>query len=138
MSKWNQVRGSLTRAHNDLFDATYTADFYEHTGGSYDPNEGEITGETRGAIATGIAVEIVPPGMDTTVDTDGTSFSWDTSIRLPNESFTSRLVPLGVESAKPTEVEVVDETDSSVTVYELHGYSSERGSGMILARLVEQ
>lgn len=136
MSKWNQVRSSLGRAHDDLFDSDYTATFHNHTGGTYD--SGEITGETRDQIGQ-TSVELVPPAMDTTVDTEGTSFSWDTSIRFPDSvGFLGKLTPLGEDSEKPTEVEVSDPVGSDATVYELHGYSTERGSGMIMARLVEQ
>ncbi len=107
-SKWNRVRGSLGRAHDDLFEDTeYQAEFYNHSGGSYNPDTGQIEGDTRSKIGS-TTVELVPPAMDTTVETDGTSMSWDTSIR------------------------------SSLTVYELHGYSIERGSGMVMCRLVEQ
>jgi len=135
--KWDSVRTSMERTHSDLYSDGYTATFYNYTGGSYDPAEGEITGRSRSKTDT-VDVELVPPEIDSTVDVDGTEASWSTSIRFPeSESITGSLVSLGEESERPTEVEVSD-VDDSVTVYELHGYRRERGSGMLLARLVEQ
>jgi len=138
MGKLDRVRGAIERAHSDLYDNEYTAEFYTHSGGSYNPDTGQIEGDTRSKIGS-TTVELVPPAMDTTVETDGTSMSWDTSIRFPDSvSFLSSLTPLGEDSEKPTEVEVSNPADSSLTVYELHGYSIERGSGMVMCRLVEQ
>lgn len=137
MGKFDMARDAFDRAHDDLFnDDDYTATFFNHTGGTYD--SGEVTGETRSSIGT-TSVELVPPSIDSTVETDGTSFSWTTSIRFPvDEGFVDELTPLGVDSDRPTEVEVTDEVDGSTTVFELHGYRVESGSGMVLCRLTEQ
>jgi len=50
-----------------------------------------MSGQTRDNIGT-IQVEVVPPGMDTTVDTDGTDFDWDTTIRFPRSQGTLTIV----------------------------------------------
>jgi len=137
MSKFDRVRSSFERVHDDLFDAPFDAEFVNTTQGSYDPNTGEITGSTESSLGT-ISVEIVPPAMDTTVDTDGTSQSWDTSIRFPEDKQPGDLIPLGEDSREPTQVIITDPEEDSTDTYELHGYSYEKGSGMIMARLVEQ
>lgn len=155
-SKWDGVRRALDRAHGDLFanQSRYEATFYSYDPGSYDPNSGEMTGDTRQQIDTAY-VERVPPSIDTTVDTDGTNFSWDTTIRFPlgsgsaygdgdygsglySADLDSALVPLGEDNRRPTEVELKDDTDTDPIVYELHGYKVEEGSGMLMCRLVEQ
>jgi len=132
------AQDSFERAHSDLFGpSTYVADFYNYSGGSYDPNSGNITGSSRSSFATE-NVEITPPGMDTTVETDGTDLEWDTSIRFPlDTTITGNLVPLG-EDKQPTEVEISDDESSDTTVYELHGYTVEKGSAMVQCRLIEQ
>jgi hypothetical protein len=200
--KWDRFQDTVERQHDNLFgQSEYTATFYNYSGGSYDPNEGEITGETRTKIGD-IQAEIVPPAIDSTVRVDGTSFSWDTSIRFPEatdsltvesgetytveagtteqyatvtvesnatltvngslliydnlnvngtidtssgtvtifgtDDFADSIKPLGEDNERPTEVEISDEVDNDSDVYELHGYSYEKGSGMIMARLVEQ
>lgn len=201
MSKFDRVRDSFGRGHADLFsDTRYEAEFFNYSGGSYDPDKGEIVNEGRVSIGTK-NVEIVPPAMDTTVRQDGTSFSFDTSIRFPIETnnltvadgesvtisagdtdeyatvtvesggtltvdgtlivydtltdngtvdvngtltilnasnFTSALDTLGEDNERPTEVEISDEVDNSTETFELHGYSFEKGSGMVMCRLVEQ
>lgn len=139
MGKWSGFQRSVERAHNDLYSqATYSAEFFNISKGTRDNLNDEYTGETRDSIGT-IQVEIVPPAIDSTVETEGTDFDWTTSIRFPeDESVVGSLVPLGVESQKPTEVEISDNQDDSTTVYELHGYSIEKGSGMVMCRLVEQ
>jgi len=137
MSKWDRFRGSVERVHEDLFESEFTATFYNYSGGSYDPNEGKITGESRTQVGTE-NVEIVPPAIDSTVRVDGTSFSWDTSIRFPEtDAIISELVPLGEDNERPTEVELSEPVDGTDT-FELQGYSFEKGSGMIMARLTEQ
>jgi len=137
--KWGRVQDSFDRAHSDLFSSsTYVADFYNYSGGDYDPNSGEITGASRSSFAAE-NIEIVPPGMDTTVDVDGTELDWDTTIRFPlDTTITGNLVPLGEDSDRPTEVEISDDESSTTTIYELHGYTVEKGSGMVQCRLVEQ
>lgn len=134
-----RFRETVERLHDGLFDGTrYQAEFFNHSGGSYNPSKGEITGESRTSIGTA-QVELVPPGMDTTVDVDGTSFSWDTSIRLPTDTgLVSDFKPLGTDNERPTEVEVSDQVENDTDTYELHGFSEERGSGMVMCRLVEQ
>jgi len=132
-------RRVFNRLHEDLFSGSrYDAEFFNYSGGSYDPSSGDITGESRNSIGT-VNVEIVPPSMDSGVDVDGTSFSWDTSIRFPqDESIVGSLTPLGADNDRPTEVEVTNQEDNSTEVFELHSYTTELGSGMIMARLVEQ
>lgn len=201
MSKWVQVRNSFSRVHDDLFEtARYSCEFFNYSGGSYDPDTGQVGGESRTSIGS-TTVEIVPPAIDSTVDNQGTSFSWDTSIRFPigtgsltvsdtytippgttesydsvtiesgatltvngeliagtltnngtlndngsvivlnasgTNTFSQSLTTLGEDNEKPTEVEISDEKSGSTTIYELHGYSVEKGSGMIMCRLVEQ
>ena len=139
-NKWDTTRGTLDRVHGDVFggQSRYTAAFYNYSGGQWDPDNDEVTGETRGSIGT-VQVELVPPGQDSTVDTDGTSMSWTTSIRFPeDESVAGSLTPLGVDSERPTEVELSDQQDDSTAVFELHSYTTEAGSGMLLCRLAEQ
>jgi len=196
-SKWNRFQDAVDRAHQDLFFASeYTATFYNRDSGSYDPDEGTMTGQSRSVIAE-VDVEYVPPGMDTTVDVDGTNFDWTTSIRFPqsqdtlvvradqtipsgvseifdsvtvdsgetltvngtlytpsltingtvnnqnnivvtNTTLIKALTPLGVDNERPTEVELSDPNESDATIYELHGYSLEQGSAMVMCRLVEQ
>jgi len=137
--KWERVEQSFDRAHSDLFSASdYTAEFFNTTQGTRDNLTDTYSGETRESIGT-IQIEVVPPAMDTTVDSEGTTFSWDTSIRFPeDESIVGSLIPLGENNRKPTEVEIEDNEDGSTDVFELHGYSYEKGSGMIMCRLVEQ
>jgi len=132
-------RRAFDRVHDDLFSGDrYQAEFFNYSGGSYDPNEGEITGESRSQIGQE-KVEIVPPGQDSSVDVDGTSFSWTTSIRLPeSDSIVGNFKPLGEDNERPTEVEITDQEDSSTDTFELHSYTTELGSGMVMARLVEQ
>lgn len=131
-------RRAFRRAHDDLFSGdTYNAEFFNYSGGTWDPDADEITGESRSSIGTK-QVEIVPPAMDTTVDVDGTSFSWDTSIRLESDtSLVANFKPLGDDSDRPTEVEVDEGIENGTTKYQLHGYKEERGSGMVMCRLVE-
>jgi len=84
-------------------------------------------------------VEATRPDTDSTVDTDGTSFDWTTSIRLPeSDAGVSDWKPLGEDNQKPTEVEITDQKDDSTEVYQLHSYTTEIGSGMVMARLVER
>jgi len=136
--KWDRFQDSVERQHDNLFgQSEYTATFYNYSSGSYDPNEGRVTGESRTQVGTA-NVEIVPPAIDSTVRIEGTSFSWDLSIRFPEtDNIISELVPLGEDNERPTEVEI-DEAVDGVDTFELHGYSFEKGSGMIMARLVEQ
>jgi len=136
--KWDRFQDSVERQHDNLFgQSEYTATFYNYSGGSYDPNEGTVTGESRTQAGTA-NVEIVPPAIDSTVRVEGTSFSWDTSIRFPEtDDIISELVPLGEDNERPTEVEI-DEPVDGIDTFELHGYKFEKGSGMIMARLVEQ
>jgi len=137
--KNDRVRASFARAHNDLFSGTrYEATFYDYTTGSYDPDTGGKTGETRQELGTE-NVEIVPPGQDTTIENDGTSFSWTTSIRFPeSQSIVGQLTPLGEDSERPTEVELTDQQSGETEVFELHSYTTEIGSGLIMCRLAEQ
>lgn len=138
MTQLDRVRSSFSRAHDNLFDDRYSAEFFNYSAGSYDPDTGEMTGQTRSSFGSEI-VEIVPPAQDSTVDLQGTDFSWSTSIRLPEStSLVSDFVPLGENSERPTEVQVTDNVLSETTIYELHSYTEERGSGMVMCRLVEQ
>lgn len=139
--KWTRVQASFDRAHDDLFSLeAYTCDFFNYSQGSYDPDTGEMTGQSRDStpFAT-VQCEIVPPGQDSTVETDGTSFSWTTSIRVPETSaIVGSLVPLGEDAERPTEVEIHDPEDNANDTFELHSYTYEKGSGFIMCRLIEQ
>lgn len=135
-SQWDRFEQTIAREQDTGFDFP-SATFYNYTTGTYDPDSGDMSGQTRTEVATE-TVEYVPPTIDTTVDVDGTSFSWDTSIRFADtDGVANDLVPLGEDSEQPTEVELVDTADGGTTTYELHGYSVEEGSGMIMCRLVE-
>lgn len=138
MSQWDRVRSTFERVHADLFEGTrYQAEFFNYSGGSYDPDDGHIEGESRTSIGTE-DVEIVPPSIDTSVRVGGTSFSWDTSIRLPqSDGLVSNFKPLGEDAERPTEVEITDQVEDDTELYELHGYNNELGSGLIMCRLVE-
>lgn len=81
-SKWDQVRGSFRRAHDDLFEPNYTATFYSYSSGVIE--RGEVTGRERQTIGAH-NVEIVPPATDTTIGREGTDLSFSTSIRVPLE-----------------------------------------------------
>jgi len=137
MSKLDRVRQSFDRAHDDLFDADYEAEFINTSVGTRDNAADTFSGETETSLGT-IEVEIVPPAMDTTVRETGTSFSWDTSIRFPTEDKPGELVPLGDDNRQPTEVIITDPEDDGPDEFELHGYSYEKGSGMLMCRLVEK
>lgn len=155
MSKWDRVEGSFARAHDDLFNADYLATFVNTSQGTRDNRTDSYSGETETTIGE-IEVEQVPPAMDTTVRETGTSFSWDTSIRFPEdiedidgwgfdwgsdwggESLIDVIKPLGENNERPTLVEITDMADNDTDRFELHGYSYEKGSGMVLCRLVEQ
>jgi len=138
-SKWDSFQSAVERAHDDLFfSSEYTATFYNRNSGSYDPDTGTMENQTRSELAS-FDVEIVPPGMDTTVDVDGTGLDFTTSIRFPqNEVSEDDLIPLGDDNRRPTEVEISNPQESDNDVYELHGYTYEKGSEMYLCRLVEQ
>jgi hypothetical protein len=165
------VRGSFERGHDDLFNDEYEAEFINTSVGTRDNVNDTFTGESETSLGA-ISVEIVPPAMDTTVRDTGTSFSWDTSIRLPQKSIgrfewgdnwgddwsaggTSDwgsnwgtnwgggtiidfFQPLGEDNEKPTVVKIKSPAEPDVDEYELHGYSYEKGSGMILCRLREK
>jgi len=82
MTDFSRVRRTFERAHGDLFTGErYQAEFFNYSAGSYNPDTGDIEGSTRSSIGTE-DVEYVPPSIDTSVRVGGTSFSWDTSIRL--------------------------------------------------------
>lgn len=139
MSKWDDFRLTTSRLHSDFFDQTrYQAEFFDYTTGTYDPNTGSMSGQSRSSITTE-DVELVPPSQDSSVDVDGTNFSWTTSIRFPeSDGITGQLTPLGEDGERPTEVELTDQQDGGTDVYELHSYTTEVGSGLIMCRLVEQ
>lgn len=135
-SKWNRVRGSFKRAHNDLFEPNYSAEFFEYTDGTY--SAGEISGQTRESVGT-TNVEIVPPATDTTIDREGTDLSFSTSIRFPDtDSIIDSLTFPGDGVDKPGEVEIQDDVAGEVEIYQLHAYSEERGSGFVMIRLEEK
>lgn len=137
MSKWDSVRSTFKRAHESLFDSRYNAEFVNYSGGSWSPTDDDFSGESEASVGSA-NVEIVPPAIDASVDNDGTSVSFDTSIRLPEDDApVSEFVVLGEDNDRPTEVEITDRQDGSTETYELHGYKNELGSGMIMCRLVE-
>lgn len=138
MSKWNLVRESMERAHEDLFETDrYSCEFYNYDGGDYNPDTGQIENDTRSSIGT-VDVEIVPPSQDSSINNQGSSFDWSTSIRFPeDENIVGQITPLG-ETDRPTEVELTDQQNNTTEVFELHSYTTEIGSGMIMCRLTEQ
>jgi hypothetical protein len=129
------VRSGFRRAHNDLFEPNYSAEFFDYTAGTYD--SGDITGQNRESVGTE-NVEIVPPATDTTIDRQGTDLSFSTSIRFPDtDDVISELTFPGDGVDKPGEVEIQDDVAGEVETYQLHAYSGERGSGMLMVRLEE-
>jgi len=138
-TKWDSFQSAVERAHDDLFfSSEYTATFYNRDSGSYDPDSGTMENQSRSELAT-FDVEVVPPAMDTTVDVDGTNFDFTTSIRFPQDRLdTGDIIPLGEDNRRPTEVEISNPQESDEDVYELHGYSYENGSEMLMCRLVER
>jgi hypothetical protein len=138
VSKWNGFQNAVSRAHDDLFfEAEYSAEFVNTSVGTRDNKTDTFTGETETSLGS-IDVEIIPPSMDTTVRETGTSLSWDTTIRFPTDDKPGELVPLGDDNRQPTEVIISDPEDNGTDEYELHGYSYEKGSGMLRCRLVEK
>jgi len=140
-SKWDSVRTSFNRGHTEFFgDGRYTVEFYNwnQPADAYNPQTGEIDNGTRDSIGTS-TVEIVPPAQDSTIDVEsGNDVEWSTSIRFPeSDAVTSEFQPLGTENERPTEVELTDHKDDSTEVFELHSYTTEIGSGMIMCRLQE-
>lgn len=134
--QWGRFRKRLALEQDESLGLP-TGTFYNYSSGTYDPDGGKVTGRSRSQIAQE-KVEYIPPSIDTSVDSDGTSVSWDTSIRFPDsDGVVGQLVTLGEDSEKPTEVEVADPEESDPTVYQLHGYSVEQASGMLMCRLVE-
>ena len=107
------------------------------TQGTRDNANDTFTGESETSLGT-IQVEIVPPAMYTTAWETGTSSSWATSILFPVDDKPGELKPLGEDNEKPTVVEITDPEDSGIDEYELHGYSYEKGRGMLMCRLVEK
>lgn len=128
------------RLHNDLFeDSSYDADFYNTTSDSWDPDADDMNTTRDSSPFATIEVEYIPPTMDSTIDIDGSSFSWDTSIRFPSGDINQgNLNPAGEDAEKVTEVEIDDPVEGDTVVYELHSYTVETGSNMTMCRLVEQ
>lgn len=136
-SKWDMVQAGFERSHDNLFSGEYDAEFINTSQGTRDNKADTFTGETETSLGT-IQVEQVPPGMDTTVQNTGTSVSWDTSIRFPIDDKPGELKPLGEDNERPTKVVLSDPVDGGSDTFELHGYTYEKGSNMVLCRLVEQ
>jgi len=137
MSKNDRIRGTFSRLHDSLFDGDYTAEFINTSQGTRSNLDDSYSGEQQNSLGT-IEVEIVPPSIDSTVRQEGTSFSWDTSIRFPESDKPGELKPLGEDNERPTIVEITDPEDGGIDGFELHGYKYEKGSGMIMCRLIEQ
>jgi len=135
--KFDRVRGSFERGHDDLFNDEYQAEFINTSVGTRSNVDDSFSGESKTSLGT-ISVEIVPPAMDTTVRETGTSFSWDISIRFPIDDKPGELVPLGDDNQQPTVVKITDPEDNGTDEFELHGYLYEKGSGMLMCRLVEK
>jgi len=131
--KWDRVRDSFERSHNDL--GFPTGVFENYDAGAYDPDTG--TREEGEWVEIGTTeVEFVPPSVDSTVSVEGgTSLGFDTSLRLLESSlsgFNQSLVPYGEDSEKPTRITVEG------TTYELQGAPTEHGSGMLMLRVTEK
>lgn len=135
-TQWERYSERLALEHRTSWEFPI-ATFYNYSEGTYDPDEGEMTGQTRSSIGE-YDVELLPPQADSSVDEAGTSLSFDTSIRFPIEDggLADQLVPLGEDSEKPTEVEV--EGRDGTQTYELHTYSKEYADQMLMCRLVEK
>jgi len=195
-------RQTFERLHGALFSQSrYEAEFFNYSAGTWDPDNDEMTGETKSSIGS-TTVEIVPPAQDSTIDLQGTDIDWSTSIRFPNtasdlvvKSGETHTVPsgeteiyntvtvesnatltiegriiakkvtnngtinvngtlsvfggsgknplitnintLGVDNERPTQVEITDQKDGTKETFELHSYTTEIGSGMIMCRLVD-
>jgi len=138
MSHWNQVRDTFERAHDGLFDSTrYDATFINTSQGTWDPDNDTMTGESETTIGT-VNVEIVPPSQDESIDLQGTDFDWATSIRFPEDkSIVGSLKGLGVDNEQPTQVQITDQQNDETETFQLHSYTTEIGSGMIMCRLQE-
>ncbi len=131
--KWDRVRDSFERSHNDL--GFPEATFENYTGATYNPDTGQKEGGSWSSIGTA-EVEFVPPSVDSTVSIEsGTSLGFDTSLRLPQSAvsgLSGSLVPYGEDSQKPTRITVEG------TEYELQGNPTEHGSGMLMLRVTEK
>jgi len=150
MSKWDRVRGSMARAHNDLFDSRYEVTFYNYSAGDYNPDTGQLENETKSSIGSA-TVEIVPPAQDSTIDLQGTDIDFTTSFRVPiadlGESAWGTnwgtnwggkpFYPLGEDNNRPTEIEITEQTMGETQTFELQSYSTEYGSGMVMLRVVD-
>jgi len=136
MNQLDRARQRLSRVHDELFAGErQKAEFFDYDAGTWNPDTDEITGQGRTSIGT-VTVEIVPPTQDTSVDVQGTDISWSTSIRFPEDKdVVGSLTTLGVENERPTEVEITDQQDGTTETFELHSYTTELGSGMIMCRL---
>jgi len=138
MNQLDRARQRLSRVHDELFPGErQEAEFFNYDAGTWNPDADEITGQGRTSIGT-VTVEIVPPAQDTSVDVQGTDISWSTSIRFPEDkSIVGSLKPLGVDNEQPTEVEITDQQNDETETFQLHSYTTEIGSGMIMCRLQE-
>jgi len=82
MTQADRTRATFARAHEQFFGGDrYRAEFYNYTQGEWNPDTDNITSSE---VSIGDwNVEIVPPAEDTTVDLQGTSLDFSTSIRFP-------------------------------------------------------
>jgi len=67
-----------------------------------------------------------------TVDNNGSVLTLNSS--GPN-AFAQEIKPLGDENERPTEVEIQDQLSGDTETFELHSYTTEIGSGMVMCRL---
>lgn len=126
-SKWNMVQRSFERGHRDF--EFPTATFYNYSE-TYN-NATDDWNTTTTTVGT-TSVELVPPSADSTVEDDGTSVEFSTSIRLPSsDSILDSLVFYGVDGEKASQVEILG------TRYICQSKRPEHGSGFSLIRLVE-
>ena len=128
MSKWDQVKGTFDRAHNQF--GFPTAEFlnYNETG----LEKGNVVGSYQ-SIGT-LDVEFVPPTSDSTVDEQGTHDDFSTRIRVPTsdlDELDESLIAYGADDQKPTRVDVENEN------YEIQAILPEEGSGMTHLPLIE-
>jgi len=139
MNKHDLTRAAFNRVHGDLFgqEARYVAEFYNYSAGDYNPDTGQLEGETK-SLTGSANVETVPPAQDSTISIErGSDVDWSTSIRFPEQTeITSEFKPLGVDNERPTEVEITDQKTDTTETFELHSYTTEIGSGMIMCRLM--
>jgi hypothetical protein len=130
MTKWNRVQSTFHRLHDDLFfEEGYNADFYSYDETYDSANDEWLT--TRNSVGT-TNVELTPPGINLSVDADGTSNGLDAIARLPeDDSVLTSIETYSDDNEQASELEIQGET------YIIQGTRIEEGSGFTMLELVE-